>query len=107
MPVPLSTVFATPTLLLTNIMACRVYRNTRFGLFRADDISTANMTRDMPVFNQTQQTGEGSTRGTRHVGGVEISLKSPQLSQREKENRDTAKSRDDLESTADPEKVGC
>ncbi|KAH9476052.1 hypothetical protein JR316_0011622 [Psilocybe cubensis] len=48
-------------------MACRVYRNTRFGLFREDEISTTNMSRDIPVFNaQTQQTSGGIMSGGGH-----------------------------------------
>lgn len=35
--------FATPNIALLNIMACRVYRNTKFGLFREEEISTSNM----------------------------------------------------------------
>ncbi|KAH9476051.1 hypothetical protein JR316_0011621 [Psilocybe cubensis] len=78
-PVPLSTVFATPTLMLTNIMACRVYRNTRFGLFREDEISTANMSRDIPVFVH-QQTCDGSITGKHEIQGFNIDGKSEELS---------------------------
>lgn len=42
-PVPMRSMFATPSLVLTNIMACRVYRNTKFGLVRESEISTSNM----------------------------------------------------------------
>ncbi|KAF8199025.1 hypothetical protein BJ912DRAFT_845137, partial [Pholiota molesta] len=42
-PIPMRSMFATPSLVLTNIMACRVYRNTKFGLVRESEISTSNM----------------------------------------------------------------
>lgn len=31
---------ATPNIVLTNIMACRVYRRTKIGLFRETEVST-------------------------------------------------------------------
>ncbi|KAF9045136.1 hypothetical protein BJ165DRAFT_1611317 [Panaeolus papilionaceus] len=34
------TMFSVPNLALMNIMACRVFRNTKFGVFNADSIST-------------------------------------------------------------------
>lgn len=39
-PIPMRSMCATPNIVLTNIMACRVYRRTRAGLFRESEIST-------------------------------------------------------------------
>ena len=39
-PIPLRSMCATPNLVLTNIMACRVYRRTRAGIFREVEVST-------------------------------------------------------------------
>ncbi|KJA18070.1 hypothetical protein HYPSUDRAFT_145589 [Hypholoma sublateritium FD-334 SS-4] len=39
-PIPLRSMCATPNLVLTNIMACRVYRRTKAGLFREVEVST-------------------------------------------------------------------
>ncbi|KJA24849.1 hypothetical protein HYPSUDRAFT_183143 [Hypholoma sublateritium FD-334 SS-4] len=39
-PIPMRSMCATPNIVLTNIMACRVYRRTRAGLFRETEIST-------------------------------------------------------------------
>ncbi|KAF9471347.1 hypothetical protein BDN70DRAFT_888251 [Pholiota conissans] len=42
-PVPMRSMCATPNIVLTNIMACRVYRNTRRGFIRESEISTTSM----------------------------------------------------------------
>ena len=40
-PIPLRAMCATPNLVLTNIMACRVYRKTKVGLFKDVEASTS------------------------------------------------------------------
>jgi len=42
-PIPMRSMCATPNIVLTNIMACRVYRNTKFGFIRESEVSTATM----------------------------------------------------------------
>ena len=39
-PIPMRSMCATPNMVLTNIMACRVYRRTKAGFFREAEIST-------------------------------------------------------------------
>lgn len=42
-PVAYRTMFTVPNIVLMNIMACRVFRNTKFGHFRESEISTNGM----------------------------------------------------------------
>ncbi|KDR73143.1 hypothetical protein GALMADRAFT_72738 [Galerina marginata CBS 339.88] len=42
-PIAYRTMFTVPNIMLMNIMACRVFRNTKFGLFRENTISTSKM----------------------------------------------------------------
>ena len=42
-PIPLRSMCATPNIVITSIMACRVYRRTRAGLFREVELSTTTM----------------------------------------------------------------
>ncbi|KAF9471409.1 hypothetical protein BDN70DRAFT_869212 [Pholiota conissans] len=42
-PITLRSMGATTNIVLTNIMACRVYRNTRRGMIRENEISTTSM----------------------------------------------------------------
>lgn len=42
-PIPLRSMCATPNIVITSIMACRVYRRTRAGFFREAEISTTTM----------------------------------------------------------------
>ncbi|KAF8154826.1 hypothetical protein B0H34DRAFT_718046 [Crassisporium funariophilum] len=42
-PIAYRTMFTVPNIMLMNVMACRVFRNTKFGLFRETAISTSKM----------------------------------------------------------------
>ncbi|PPQ70819.1 hypothetical protein CVT24_001036 [Panaeolus cyanescens] len=42
-PITYRTMFTVPNIALMNIMACRVFRNTKFGVFRETSISTSRM----------------------------------------------------------------
>jgi hypothetical protein len=42
-PITYRTMFSVPNIALMNIMACRVFRNTKFGVFRETSISTSRM----------------------------------------------------------------
>ncbi|KJA14649.1 hypothetical protein HYPSUDRAFT_150082 [Hypholoma sublateritium FD-334 SS-4] len=42
-PIPLRSMCATPNIVITSIMACRVYRRTRAGFFRESELSTTTM----------------------------------------------------------------
>lgn len=88
-PVPMRSMFATPNIALLNIMACRVYRNTKFGLFREEELSTANMNKaetesklpPFPVFahrsaitttDSTDSPYTASSRTTRGIGAISV-----------------------------------
>lgn len=64
-PVPLRSMCATPNIVLVNIMACRVYRRTKAGVFRELDASSAGKSlRGAPVIsiqtNRVRTTDEPS-----------------------------------------------
>ena len=98
-PVPMRSMFATPNIALLNIMACRVYRNTKFGVFREEEISTSNMNKadaesklpPFPVFaHRTDLTTTDShdspytvsSRTTRGMGVVSVvNIPEPKLGQ--------------------------
>jgi len=46
-PTILRTVFWVPNVLMVNIMACRVFRNTIFGNFRENEISTSLISKEL------------------------------------------------------------
>ena len=46
-PTILRTVFWVPNVLMVNIMACRVFRNTIFGRFRETEIATSLISREL------------------------------------------------------------
>lgn len=50
-PVPMRSMCATPNIVLVNIMACRVYRRTKAGIFRELQISSAGKNRTAPVIS--------------------------------------------------------
>ncbi|KAF8199056.1 hypothetical protein BJ912DRAFT_950733 [Pholiota molesta] len=62
-PIPMRSMCATPNIVLTNIMACRVYRRTKAGLFRESEISTTNMSAKnrLPVAVYTSRTKASDT----------------------------------------------
>ena len=49
LPGYLRTIFAAPNVTLMNIMACRVYRDTLFGLYREAEISSSFISRELNV----------------------------------------------------------
>ncbi len=64
-PVPLRSMCATPNIVLVNIMACRVYRRTKAGVFRQLGVSSVGMSRNTaPVIaistNRVRTTDEPS-----------------------------------------------
>ncbi|KAF9043113.1 hypothetical protein BJ165DRAFT_1529231 [Panaeolus papilionaceus] len=48
-PITYRTMFTVPNIALMNIMACRVFRNTKFGVFRETSISTSRMNSTNPA----------------------------------------------------------
>ena len=46
-PTILRTVFWVPNVLMVNIMACRVFRNTIFGKFRETEIATSLISKEL------------------------------------------------------------
>ncbi|KAF9563106.1 hypothetical protein CPC08DRAFT_686956 [Agrocybe pediades] len=47
-PVTYRTMFTVPNIMLMNVMACRVFRNTKFGLFRESSFSTTDFKSTSP-----------------------------------------------------------
>ncbi|KAF9471757.1 hypothetical protein BDN70DRAFT_887762 [Pholiota conissans] len=70
-PIPMRSMCATPNIVITNIMACRVYRNTRFGLIREKEVATTTMKGLpkakpfplFPLFAHTKATTDGGFTG--------------------------------------------
>ena len=80
-PEPYQSVLNTPNVVLINIMACRVFRKTKLGLFREEELSTSNMMTNgiepIPVFFMPSRSGvvsepmadnSSNMRGLSHVG---------------------------------------
>ncbi|KAF9473269.1 hypothetical protein BDN70DRAFT_886012, partial [Pholiota conissans] len=60
-PVTMRSMWVTPNVVLTNIMACRVYRNTRFSCLEEWEVSTSTSRykqkrTQIPIFAHTQET---------------------------------------------------
>ena len=58
----LGTIFQVPNVVLTNMMACRVYRNTVFGLIAETQMSTRPISRELHSIPLSPKTESDATR---------------------------------------------